>query len=86
MNRELSHKREGSEAALRQRLTEMRSSYFEQLDTAAAEFRAMAAALVTPKVLEAEAMARQPELEHAVGIRVVINARRAVQRPGPSPD
>lgn len=85
-DKELAHKRAAFERALRERLQEMRGSYFAQLDTLAREFADTANALVRPVVLEAEELARQAELQERVSRRVLANTRQAVLRLGHVPE
>lgn len=77
---EQAHKREAFEATLRESLLQVRASYFAQLDTVGREFRDTADALVTPLMLEAEAMARQAALQERVGRQVLAHARQEVRR------
>jgi hypothetical protein len=77
---EQAHKREAFEATLRESLRQVRTTYFAQLDTVGREFRDTADALVTPLMLEAEAMARQATLQERVGRQVLAHARQEVLR------
>jgi hypothetical protein len=79
---EQTHKREAFEATLRESLLQVRTSYFAQLDTVGREFHDTADALVTPLLLEAEAMARQAALQERVGRQVLAHARQEVLRLG----
>lgn len=77
---EQAHKREAFEAALRESLGQVRASYFAQLDTVGREFRDTADALVTPLLLEAEAMSRVAALQERVGRQVLAHARQEALR------
>lgn len=77
---ELAHKRAAFDTTLRQALDEVRRSYFGQLETVGREFRDSADALVTPLLLEAEAMVRTAALQERVGRQVLAHARQEVLR------
>lgn len=73
---EVRDKRRAFENALRERLTEMRASYFSQLDQTGQEFLASARVLVRPLLLEAQAARDLAAIEARVARQVLLNSRR----------
>jgi len=75
---EVHDKRQAFEKSLRERLTEMRASYFSQLDQTGDEFLASARVLVRPVLLEAQAARDLAAIEARVARQVLVNSRREV--------
>jgi type II secretory pathway component PulJ len=71
-------KRQALEQALRERLSEMRTSYFEQLDRTGQEFLATARILARPVLLEAQARRELAAVERRVAESVLRRNRQAV--------
>jgi hypothetical protein len=78
MGEEVRDKRQALEQALRERLSEMRASYFEQLDRTGQEFLATARILARPVLLEAQARRELAAVERRVAESVVRRNRQAV--------
>ena len=79
MGEEVRDKRQAFEAALRERLSQVRDSYFEQLDQTGQEFLASARVLARPLLLEAQARRELAALERQVGEAVLRRDREAVR-------
>jgi hypothetical protein len=75
---EVRDKRLALEQALRERLSEMRTSYFGQLDQTGQEFLATARILARPVLLEAQARRELVSIERRVGESVLRRNREAV--------
>jgi hypothetical protein len=74
---EVRDKRLALEQALRERLSEMRTSYFAQLDQTGQEFLATARVLARPVLLEAQARRELVAIERRVGESVLRRHREA---------
>lgn len=74
---EVRDKRLALEQALRERLSEMRASYFGQLDQTGQEFLATARILARPVLLEAQARRELVSIERRVGESVLRRSREA---------
>ena len=79
MGEEVRDKRQAFEDALRERLSQMRDSYFGQLDQAGQEFLASARVLARPVLLEAQARRELIALERRVGEAVLRRNREAAR-------
>jgi hypothetical protein len=79
MGEEVRDKRQAFEDALRERLSQMRASYFGQLDQAGQEFLASARVLARPVLLEAQARRELIALERRVGEAVLRRNREAAR-------
>ncbi|MFT3859004.1 MAG: hypothetical protein QM742_16390 [Aquabacterium sp.] len=79
---EIQHKRAAFERELRQQVSQIRESYFAQLDAVLKGYQHTARIMVEPLVLEAEALSRLPELEKLVGQHLVTQARASLRQLG----
>ena len=79
---EVRHKRQAFEAGLREKLGEIRTSYFSQLDTLMVEFKKTARVIVEPILLEADALQCLQGLQTKVGQRLIFEAHQSIKRLG----
>jgi hypothetical protein len=79
-DKEIRHKREALETAMRIQLDQAKKSFDQQLDTLIKDFRITASCILDPLVLEGQAIGRLNKMQKQVAVRLTSRARDSLSK------